>query len=522
MVQKTPTRLPGTKHTEAPVDTLLLRRALDALLKYHDKTSSESNKSLLLGSDLPVQVQFSLVKVPENPSPRPICLDIPHPLHRLIKDDSDDRHNGQDNASDDGLDDVEVCLIVKDEAKHWVQDLIQKFPSHLSYIKKVLTLKSLRTKNPQYADRRELVKRYDLFLADDRILPMLGKALGKSFFKEKKQPVPIKVTRKEALPFVVKKCLRGTFMWVSAGTCLTIKAGTTAMPMQNLADNIEAIVKNAALKIPRKWANIASISIKTSDSIALPFYNKTREDLQEISAIAEVNKKEELKDKKREINHRSEENTDNEKKRKKQKTELAAKSPMLKALKQLKEHDQNEEKKLKKQKSDVVPSTPSAKDSIKQQESESIKGAVKNETNETKSQKKKRKKKQTKSAEEETQSIAEKKEHLKSESQSTENESLQSPKKQKVTDMGASASSPKSSKKKDIAGKSDFIPSRKFKGAKAGYVFYKGSKGVGYYIDVKPAVNFDRIVRSKGGSDKRSRSKSSGGKRRKSNGGRYR
>lgn len=217
MVQKNPTSLLKSTSPDAPVDSVLLNKALMALLKNHEKTAEQGDKSSLLGSDLPIQVQFNLLRIPEKASSRPICIDIPHPLHRLANDGSEDDIDG------DGLEDVEVCLIVKDEAKPWVLDLIQKFPSHLSYIKKVLTLTSLRKKHSQYADRRELVRRYDLFLADDRILPMLGKALGKSFFQQKKQPVPIKLTRKEALPFAVKRCLRGTFMWVSAGTCLTIK-----------------------------------------------------------------------------------------------------------------------------------------------------------------------------------------------------------------------------------------------------------------------------------------------------------
>ena len=215
MVQETP-------YKRSPVDATLLNRAQAALIKYHEKTTEQGDKGSLLGSDLPVYVQFTLVRVPDKTSTRPICLDIPHPLHKLIKDDSDD-NDDEDDIVDDGLEDVEVCLIVKDEAKPWVLDLIQKFPSHLSYIKKVLTITSLRKKYTQYKDRRELVGRYDLFLADDRILPMLGKALGKNFFQQKKQPVPIRLTRKEALPFAVKRCLSGTFMWVSAGTCLSIK-----------------------------------------------------------------------------------------------------------------------------------------------------------------------------------------------------------------------------------------------------------------------------------------------------------
>jgi len=472
MVQKTPTRLLTTSSPDAPVDSTLVQRALVALLKNHQKTAEQGDKTSLLGSDLPVQVQFTLVRVPEKTSSRPICLDIPHPLHKLVTDENDDSN---DDVDDDGLDDVEVCLIVKDDAKQWVQDLIQKFPSHLSYIKKVLTLTSLRKKHSQYADRRELVQKYDLFLADDRILPMLGKALGKSFFQQKKQPVPIKVTRKEALPFAVKRCLRGTFMWVSTGTCVTIKAGNTAMPTQHIKENVESIVKNAVLHIPRKWGNISAISIKTGKSIALPIYNKTREDLEEIAYLHETTKKDAANEKKREISTQSEEDINTDRDQKKRKVDAASKSPLLKAIKTLKSRDEKNDEESMKTKEDL--------------------------NTKVKKEKKKRKKKEASSSADETQlnkKIAEKKNNEKTSSHLNET----------------------SKKTSDSTEKKEFISSRKFKSAKPGYVFKKGPQGVGYYIDVKPVPNFNMVVRSNRGGN--SRSKSPGGKRRKSGGGRQR
>src|SRR5210317_28875 len=107
--------------------------------------------------------------------------------------------------------------------------MIERFPKELGCIKKVLGLQSLRTKHKSFAQRRELLARFDVFFADDRILPMLTKALGGKFFEKKKQPIPIALTRKEALPFAVQKNLKSTFMFLSAGTCVTVKAGNTGM-----------------------------------------------------------------------------------------------------------------------------------------------------------------------------------------------------------------------------------------------------------------------------------------------------
>ena len=65
-------------------------------------------------------------------------------------------------------------------------------------------------------------------------------------------------------------------------------AGNTAMPLNQLIENVASIIEAAPLKMPRKWANVRSISIKTSDSMALPVYNKVPEEIAEIAKLAGV------------------------------------------------------------------------------------------------------------------------------------------------------------------------------------------------------------------------------------------
>lgn len=185
------------------VDPALLNRAIAALLKHHESTASSNQ---LLDDDLAVQVQFTLARIPGRPSAKPIRIDIPHSL-----------------ISNDANEDASVCLIVKDESKPSIQQLISRFPSELACIKKVLTLTSLRTKHKSFEQKRLLLNRYDVFMADDRILPMLSKALGSKFFEKKKQPIPVNVCREEALPFAIGKSLNATFMWIGGGTCVTVR-----------------------------------------------------------------------------------------------------------------------------------------------------------------------------------------------------------------------------------------------------------------------------------------------------------
>jgi ribosome biogenesis protein UTP30 len=197
------------KVVKTGLDSSLVSRAVDALLKYHKKTTDD--KLSLLGSETSVQVQFALLRSPEKSSPKPIRVLIPHPLFKLA-----------DKYTESG-EEPEICLIVKEESKSWCQEMIERFPDQMGCVKKVLGLQSLRKKHAQYEQRRELLQKYNVFMADDRILPMLTKSLGKDFFKAKKQPVSINLTRKEALPFAIQKALSATYMTLSKGTCVTIR-----------------------------------------------------------------------------------------------------------------------------------------------------------------------------------------------------------------------------------------------------------------------------------------------------------
>jgi ribosome biogenesis protein UTP30 len=463
-----------SKHASPMVDSDLLNKAIGALLKHHSNETSEKNS--LLGNEESIQVQFTLNRVPEQTSARPIRIEIPHSFHKM-KPNNDDNENTA--ATSDGAEEVEACLFVKDESKEWVKEMIDKFPSHLSCIQKVITLTSLRKKYAQYKDRRELLKKYNLFMADDRILPMLGKSLGKNFFQEKKQPIPVKLTRAEAFPFTIQKCLSSTFMHISAGTCISIKAGNTSMPLIQIVENAAAVVLGAVGHIPRKWANVSAIHIKTATSVALPVYNKTREELEEISRLA----------KKGELNN-STTNKDPSKKRVRDNSEDDA------AMDEM----QTQEKKKKKE----LANSPLAK-ALKKAKAES---AVEKETKK----------------EVEGTPVAKKKSKKSDETAKTHvSENVKSSKKTKASDAIVKEKTPVSDAKKaksEEKGK-DFIASKKFKGAKKGYVFRKGKNGLGYYIDIKPVVDkmaLDALARINKGGGNVKRRHSTGGKSSKSRG----
>lgn len=73
----------------------------------------------------------------------------------------------------------EMCLLVKDTDKERVKKILKEDP--VEGLTKVMTLKKLRKNFTRFEDRRTLVGAYDLFLADDRILPYLKSPVGKVF-----------------------------------------------------------------------------------------------------------------------------------------------------------------------------------------------------------------------------------------------------------------------------------------------------------------------------------------------------
>jgi len=133
----------------------LARKATLALLKHTATPSSGAP----IEDVTPVYMQFTLQRVPQNPSLKPYRLAIPNPLHAL--------QEGDDLPS--------VCIFVKQESKKWVKEFVAGDKKLSKLVKKVMGLDSLRKSHSRYSDRRELLRTYDFFLADDRILPMLSK-----------------------------------------------------------------------------------------------------------------------------------------------------------------------------------------------------------------------------------------------------------------------------------------------------------------------------------------------------------
>ena len=457
--------------TSSKLDAELVEKAVNALLKHHQRTDDASEKKQLLGTDVPVQVLLGLEVAPKDPIVKPIRLAIPHPLHQL-----------SDVGDVTDLDEAEVCLIVKEESKPAIQEQIASFPEHLRCVKKVLGLQSLRTKHASYQQRRDLLARFNVFMADDRILPMLQSALGKDFVRAKKLPIPVRLTRKEALPFAIQKALSSTYLHVPRGTCVLVKVGSTNMPTKALVENILAACDAAVPHVPRKWANIRSISIKLPASQSLPVYNKTPTQLQEIAQMAGLSLpgSDGLVD---ETTVKKVDASDGATIQQIQDKKSKDKSPLLRAVKKQEKLDNSATKKSGE--TDV---------------------AERKEDNAERSQKKRdRKQAEKKLDDKEPKSSGKVTKKNKSEDASSSTQVAEVP-----------SPSPAKKQKKSVEPLSkpeEFVAAKKFQGSKRGFVFKKDKHGLGYYLDRPPIPDkmaLEALKRTTQNKGKRGTSKNKG------------
>ncbi|KAF1325636.1 Ap-2 complex subunit alpha, partial [Globisporangium splendens] len=234
-----------------PLEEAQVRKAVIALQAFADKQKAALSKKPLVDSVEYVSAIITRKLIPAKGSHKPIQIAIPHSLR------------GGDN-------DAEMCLIVKNGDKDRIKAALATDP--VAGLAKVMDIKKLKKNFSRFEDRRTLAGAYDLFLADDRIVPYLPEALGSKFFIKKKQPVAVRVSRKD-VSNGIRAIYQRTQMVVSTGVCTNVKVAHLGMSVDEAVENILVAMNNCAAHIPKGWNGVQSISIKTSDSVALPIYN---------------------------------------------------------------------------------------------------------------------------------------------------------------------------------------------------------------------------------------------------------
>lgn len=248
--------------------------AVSKLGEWMRHRSAASKPQLLLDDrDDFFTLQLSLHRMPAKGRVNPFLLPVPHPLFPL---------------SDPSLS-PSLFLIVDDRSPDSPppSKILEEAKEYNLPVSEVVGLSTLRTDYRPYESRRKLCGSHDLFLADKQILPLLSRVLGKVFFQKKKMPLSVNFSRpgwKEQ----IKRILDSTFFYVRTGTCSGIRVGRLSMEVEQIVDNVEAVIDEAVDKIPKHWGNVRSLHLKAVDSVALPIYQA----LPEIGLKIEVGQRE--------------------------------------------------------------------------------------------------------------------------------------------------------------------------------------------------------------------------------------
>ncbi|XP_072982761.1 uncharacterized protein [Typha latifolia] len=225
------------------VQRAAVERAVAALLKWihHHRRHQHDDFLYLI---------LTLKKIPHKGRFSPVRLPIPHSFLSsstcLLVDDRPNSHLSPPAARDA------------------VRDL--SLP-----VAQILSLSDLRSVYNSVDARRALPDEYDLFLADRRIVPLLPGLLGKSFFKKKNAAVPINFSRQSWAEQLLEVC-GSTILQFRAGTCTGIRIARASQGRDKIIENVIKAIDGAAGHVPRKWANVRSLHIKATESLALPIY----------------------------------------------------------------------------------------------------------------------------------------------------------------------------------------------------------------------------------------------------------
>ncbi|KAJ0398697.1 hypothetical protein ATCC90586_003188 [Pythium insidiosum] len=234
-----------------PLDEAQVRKAVAALQYFLEKNKGDSTKKQLVTQTEYISCIITRKAIPSKGSLKPIQIDIPHSLWG-------------------GENDAEMCLFVKDTDKDRIKKALAEDP--VPGLSKVMSVKKLRKNFSQFDDKRTLAGAYDMFLADDRILPYLKTPLGTKFFVKKKQPVAVRVSRKD-VSNAIRAVFHRTTMHTSTGPCTNVRVAHFGMSVDEIVENIVVAMNNCAAHVIKGWHGVQSISIKTADSLALPIYN---------------------------------------------------------------------------------------------------------------------------------------------------------------------------------------------------------------------------------------------------------
>jgi len=226
------------------------RRAVTALMEYALKQQEKREESELLpGKEENIWLQIAVKEIHGEAKLKPHKIPIKYPL-------VDPRTSA-------------ICLITKDPQREY-KDLLEE--AGVQFINRVVGIEKLKGKFKSFEARRALLRENALFLADERVIPLLPRLLGKIFFTAKKQPIPVCLKRKN-LKGELERAIFSTYMHQNRGTCTSVKFGTLSQSPAQVLANLETALPAIIAAVRGGWDNVQSLNIKSTKSLSLPIWS---------------------------------------------------------------------------------------------------------------------------------------------------------------------------------------------------------------------------------------------------------
>lgn len=184
-----------------------------------------------------------------------------------------------------------VCLIMADldkssearrdpdvdkQARLWEDKLLEEHGITKKHVQKVMTVTQFAREYQSFNDRRQLATAYDLFLADSRVVKTVSNKCGKEFYKKRKLPISVDLTKGHLIE-QIKKANRTILLPLSANrTRTSLHIGHLGQKKADVLDNMREAISCLFKFCPGGLANVRSLYTRiTSFGPNLPIYADT-------------------------------------------------------------------------------------------------------------------------------------------------------------------------------------------------------------------------------------------------------
>ena len=110
--------------------------------------------------------------------------------------------------------------------------------------------------------QKELSKSYDYFIAEAPLMPLVGKVLGATLGPKGKMPTPVPPAANIAGQ--IKKHRRMVSLRMRGQPVLQCRVGAENMADEEIAENVQAVIRRIEAKLKKGIKNIRSVNIKTT------------------------------------------------------------------------------------------------------------------------------------------------------------------------------------------------------------------------------------------------------------------